>query len=107
MSAFAMISGRLQKAPEARLTKAGATFATAVVRVAERERATWWSIIGFDDVATDLLRLESGDNVSVSGPFQAEISAGKDGEARIRFSLTADRLASPRIGRRPTEKGAT
>ena len=66
MSAFAMISGRLWRAPEARTTKTGQPFATATVREGERERAVWWSVIGFGEVGADLLRLEDGDSVSVA-----------------------------------------
>jgi single-stranded DNA-binding protein len=119
MSAFAMISGRLWKAPEAKTAKAGQPFAVATVRVAERERAVFWSIVAFGEVAEELLQLEDGDSVSVSGPFSTETYVSKDGETRVSHKLTADRLASPRIGRAanspsrggrsagsPTESGA-
>jgi single-stranded DNA-binding protein len=106
MSAFAMISGRLWKSPDAKTTKTGAVFATATVRVAERERAAFWNVIGFGEVADDLLKLEDGDSVSVSGPFQSEVYLSKSGESRVSHRITADRLASPRIGRRPADGGA-
>ena len=101
-----MISGRLWKAAEARTSKTGHPFATATMREGERERATWWSIVAFGETADELLRLEDGDSVSVSGPFSTETYVGKDGETRVRHKITADRLASPRIGRAAKERGA-
>ena len=91
MSAFALISGRLWKAAEARTTKTGAVFAVATVRVGDRDLATWWNVVAFADVG---------------GPLQISTYLAKDGTTKVSPKLSADRLASPRIGRRPTEKGA-
>jgi single-stranded DNA-binding protein len=99
VSAFALIFGRLLRTPEAKTTKAGAVFAVAVVREGERERATFWSVVAFDQVGRELLQLEGGDSVSVSGPFLTELYVDKAGETKVGHKLTADRLASPRIGR--------
>ena len=99
MSAFALISGRLWKAAEAKTTKTGLPFAVATVRVGERDRAVWWSVVAFGEVGQDLLRLEGGDSVSLSGPFLSEIYVDKTGEPRVSHKLTADRLATPKIGR--------
>jgi single-strand DNA-binding protein len=106
MSAFAMISGRLWKAAESRTTKTGQGFAVGKVRVGERDRAVFWSVVAFGEIAEDLLQLEDGDSVSVSGPFSTETYVGKDGGTKVSHKLTADRLASPRIGRAAKERGA-
>ena len=97
MSAFALVTGKLKRAPEARMSsKTGKTFATATVRDGE----AWWSIVAFGEVADELLRLEAGDAIAVSGLFTAEVYV-KDGAApRISLHITADRIASSALSKR-------
>jgi len=96
MSTSALITGKLWRAPEARTSsKTGKPFAVANVR----EQATWWQVTAFDEAADDLLKLEAGDAISISGPFTAEVYA-KDGlEPRVSFRIIVDRIASPRLGK--------
>ena len=96
MSTCALITGKLWRAPEAQTSsKTGKPFAVANVRA----RATWWQVTAFDEAADDLLKLEAGDAISISGPFTAEVYA-KDGlEPRVSFRIIVNRIASPRRGK--------
>jgi single-stranded DNA-binding protein len=64
-------------------------------------------VVAFGDAAGELLRLDKGDAVSVSGPFTVETFA-KDGETRLRRKIVADRIAAPRLSeRKPVEPRET
>lgn len=96
MTAFAIVTGSLFKAPEQRTSKAGKLFVTAIVKVSKGEVFEWWRIAAFSESArTELLRLADGDAISVQGPFRAEVFE-KDGEHRISLSITADQVLALR-----------
>ena len=96
MSTCALVTGKVWRAPEARTSsKTGKQFATANVR----EQATWWQVTAFDEAADDLLKLEAGDAISISGPFTAEVYAKDGSEPRVSFRIIVDRIASPRLGK--------
>jgi single-stranded DNA-binding protein len=92
MSAFAMISGVLHRAPESRVSKNGKQFVTASVRVKDGEGSQFWRVTVFSESAqTELLRLSAGDAVSAQGRLEASIWTPDDGrEPRINLALTAD-----------------
>jgi single-stranded DNA-binding protein len=68
-------------------------------RQAIREQATWWQVTAFDEAADDLLKLEAGDAISISGSFTAEVYAKDGSEPRVSFRIIVDRIASPRLGK--------
>src|SRR3984957_8547469 len=102
MSTFALVAGKLWRAPETRRSsKNGKQFAVATVH----EQTTWWSVTAFDEAADDLLKLEAGDAISISGPFTAEVYAKDGSEPRVSFRIIVDRRASPRLGKHKPEAG--
>jgi hypothetical protein len=90
MSARALISGRLWKDPERRISGAGKVFGSASVRVGNGDAAAWWKVLTFSDSVTEeLLSLKDGDAISATGEFKAEIYDGREG-SRIGFTLFCD-----------------
>jgi hypothetical protein len=66
---FVLISGALWCDPAARQSKAGKQYVTALLKAATPPDAQWVNVVCFDQIAqSELLRLESGDSVSVQGP---------------------------------------
>ena len=49
MSATALISGKLFREPEAKVSRAGKYYASATVRVGDGEGATWWKVLSFSE----------------------------------------------------------
>jgi len=100
MSARALISGRLWKNPERRISGAGKPFGSASVRVGNGDAAVWWKVLAFaEDVLEELLSLHDGDAVAVTGEFKAETYDGRDGP-RISYTLFCDRLISAKRRKR-------
>jgi single-stranded DNA-binding protein len=79
---------------------AGKQCPVANIREGVGEEATWWSVTAFAEAADDLLKLEAGDAISISGPFTAEVYAKDDTPPRVSFRIIVDRIASPRLGKR-------
>jgi hypothetical protein len=77
----------------------GKPSAVANIREGVGEQATWWSVTAFAEVADDLLKLEAGDAVSVSGPCTAEVYAKDGAPPRMSFRITVDRIDSPRLSK--------
>jgi single-stranded DNA-binding protein len=100
MTAAAMISGVLHRAPEKRTSKtSGKDFTTATIREGAGDAATWWNVIAFGEAADDLLQLRDGDAVCVCGAFTVE-TYEKDGETRIGRRIVADRVEALRLRRK-------
>jgi single-stranded DNA-binding protein len=97
MTAFAIITGALFKAPEQKQSKAGKPFVSATVKCGAGEQTQWWRVIAFSETAqAELLRLGDGDAVSVQGSMKAEIYQ-RDGSApRVSLSITADNVLALR-----------
>jgi hypothetical protein len=96
MSTSALITGKLWRAPEARTSsKTCKPFFVANIREGVGEQATCWSVRAF----ADLLKLEAGDAVSVSGPCTAEVYAKDGAPPRMSFRITVDRIDSPRLSK--------
>jgi single-stranded DNA-binding protein len=102
MSAFAIVTGSLFRAPEQRTSKAGKPLVTATIRSKDGEASVWWKIVAFsEDVQTELLRLGDGDSCCVQGAFKAELYQPEGREARVSLSIIVDHvlaLRQPKIG---------
>ena len=104
MSATALISGKLWREPEAKVSKAGKTYGTATVRVGEGDGAQWWRVLAFSEsAAAELLQLHDGDGVAASGSFKAE-PYERGGELRVNLTLFADRLISAKRQKRERDQ---
>lgn len=104
MTALALVSGTLHRAPEFRTAKSGASFAKLSLREQDGTRTRWWSIMCFSETAfAELEGMSSGDAISARGRLEAEIYSPAGGEPRVSLSLIADavlplkkRAAKPR-----------
>jgi hypothetical protein len=100
MTARALISGRIWRDPERKVSSAGKPFVSASVRVGNGDAAVWWKVLAFNEAAIEeLLALRDGDAISASGEFRAEIFDGRDGP-RVGFTLFADRVISAKRPKR-------
>jgi single-stranded DNA-binding protein len=104
MSAVVLLSGKIVREPERKVSKLGKPYASATVRDGYGDDATWWRVFAFSEsAAEELLGLRDGDAVAASGSFKAELYNGRDG-ARISLSMVADRLISARKLKRQRDK---
>jgi single-stranded DNA-binding protein len=95
MTAFALVSGALFRAPEQKTAKTGKPYVAATIKVvtAGDNSADFWSILAFSDSAqAELLRLSEGDKVTIQGTFKLETYVARDGETRIGRTLFADHV---------------
>src|ERR1700745_810594 len=74
MTAYALISGQLFRAPEQRTAKSGKTFVAATVKSKDGAEIVWWR----GGACNDPAQPANGDAVSVQGPFKVELY-DKDG----------------------------
>src|SRR6266404_4137098 len=103
MSAFALITGVIFRAPLQKTSRAGKPFTTCTVKVGADDSASgdFWSIICFSDSAQlELLRLEAGDAVSVRGKMELKTYVANDGTTKISRSIFADSV----LGLRPAPR---
>jgi single-stranded DNA-binding protein len=112
MSAFAIVTGSLFRAPEQRTSKAGKPFVTATIRAKDGETTLWWKVVAFSDSAqAELMRLVDGDAVSIQGVFKAELYQPEGGEARVSLNIVADRVLAlrqpPKERKAPKEREAS
>jgi hypothetical protein len=93
MTAYALISGVLYRAPESRTSKAGKPFVTATIKAKEgAEALQWWKVLTFSEsTGAELMRLVDGDAVSVQGSMKAELYE-KDGETKLSLTVFADAI---------------
>jgi single-stranded DNA-binding protein len=97
MTAVALITGAIFKAPERRTSKAGKPFVVTTVRVVDGNNNDYWNILAFAEAAqADLMRLEFGDRLSAQGTLQVELYTGKDGQQRISRTLLTDHVLTLR-----------
>jgi single-stranded DNA-binding protein len=96
MTASALISGRVFRDPERKVSKVGKPFVVAKLREGAGDSAVWWSVVAFaDDVREELSRQRDGDAIAVSGPFTVS-TYERNGEIRLNHSIIAERLISAR-----------
>ena len=97
MSAFALVSGALFRAPELKTAKTGKTYITATIKVAADNAVDFWSVLAFSESAqAELSRLGEGDKISVQGSFKVEPYTTKNGQTRFNRTLFADHVLALR-----------
>jgi single-stranded DNA-binding protein len=97
MTALALITGVLFRAPEQRTSKLGKPFVTATIRAKDGETTLWWKVVAFSESAqAELMRLVDGDSLAVQGSFRAELYQPEGGEPKVSPSIIADHVLSLR-----------
>jgi hypothetical protein len=92
MSARAIVSGVLFKAPASKISKAGKPYVVATIREGSGERVRWWKVF---------MRLNDGEPIAVTGEFDAELYSPPDGAPRLSWKITADSVLSAHAKRKP------
>jgi hypothetical protein len=93
MTAFAIITGSLFKAPEQRTSKAGRPYVTATIRTKDGDASQFWRVSAFSDTTqAELMRLTDGDACSIQGSMRAELYRPEGGEPKLSLSIFADRV---------------
>ena len=106
MSATVLISGKIQRDPERKVSKGGKPFVTATLREGDGEAVSWWNVLAFaDNAIEELSRLKAGDALAASGSFKAELYE-KNGAQRISYTVFADRIISARRQKREPSRQA-
>jgi hypothetical protein len=97
MSARAIVSGVLFKAPVSKTSKAGKPYVLATIREGSGERTRWWTCFAFSDaLIEELVRLGDGDPLAVSGEFDADVYAPDGSAPRVNWRITVDAVISAR-----------
>jgi single-stranded DNA-binding protein len=97
MTAFAIVTGSLFKAPEQRTSKTGRPYVTATIRAKDGDASQWWRVMAFSESAqVELMRLSEGDACSVQGSFKCELYQPDGGEERVSLSIVADHVLALR-----------
>jgi single-stranded DNA-binding protein len=106
MTAYALISGVIFRAPTQRTAKSGKPYTTCTVKVGTDEgTGDFWSAICFSESGQlELLRLEAGDAVSVRGKMKIELYTANDGQTKISRSIFADAALGLRPRAQPKAK---
>jgi single-stranded DNA-binding protein len=69
---FVLVAGTLIRPPEQRTAKNGKPFVSATIRVKDADESQWWKVLAFSENAqAELMRLTSGDAISVQGASQS------------------------------------
>ena len=95
MAIDALISGRIHKPPQSRLSANGKRFCTTVLRATGRDgNGIFVSVIAFSQTAFDaLLALDEGDSVALAGELTPKIYTPRDGsEPRPSLDLVAHKV---------------
>jgi single-stranded DNA-binding protein len=97
MTAFALISGALFRAPELKTAKTGKAYVAASLRVTADNATDYWSVLAFSESAqAELSRLGEGDKISAQGSFKVEPYTARDGQTRINRTIFADHILALR-----------
>jgi single-stranded DNA-binding protein len=97
MTAFAIVTGSLFKAPEQRTSKAGPPYVTATLRIKDAEASQWWRVTAFSESAqAELMRLDEGDSCCVQGAFKAELYPPEGTQPKVSLSIIADHVLALR-----------
>ncbi len=101
MIAHVLVSGVLFRDPEARVSRAGKSYATATIRAKDGDATTWWRVTAFSERAcAELMRLSDGDALSAQGALRVE-TYEKDGSTRVSFGLIANCIVALRQPAKP------
>jgi single-stranded DNA-binding protein len=113
MSAFALVTGVIFRAPVQKISKAGKPFTNCTIRAGSDDSGggDFWSIICFSESAgAELLRLAIGERVAVQGSMKVELySAASDGKTKISRTVFVDHvmpLRQPPKERKPKKSAA-
>ncbi len=101
--------GRLGRDPEERQTRGGkamvvSALAVAVNRFGEPEATEWLDLIAFGKAGEMLARHLKGETVSIAGTMTKRAYTGRDGAARVSWSVVVDSIVSARTARPGTGK---
>jgi single-stranded DNA-binding protein len=102
MTAYALITGTVFRAPTQRTSKAGKPFTVCTVKAASDDSGgDFWNVLSFSESSQlELLRLEVGDAVSIRGKLKIETYIANDGTTKISRSIFADAA----LGLRPAPR---
>ncbi|MFO1126351.1 MAG: OB-fold nucleic acid binding domain-containing protein [Methylocystis sp.] len=93
MSAAILLQGKLERAPESRISRNGNGFLSATLRVATGSELQFWRIFVFSESArAELARLGEGDALAVQGTPKFEIWRPEGGEPRVSLGVTAEHV---------------
>jgi hypothetical protein len=97
MSARAIVSGVLFKAPIEKASKAGNPFATFPIRENHNGAARWWQCITFNENEIESLKaMTPGEPIAACGEITAEIYAPAGSESRINWRILVDGILTAR-----------
>lgn len=110
MALSILLQGKLERAPEIRVSRNGANFTMATMRVSAGTELQFWRIFVFSESAqAELARLSEGDALSVQGIPKFEVYRPEGGAPRVSLSITVDQLLAlrqPPRERKPKESPA-
>jgi single-stranded DNA-binding protein len=98
MTAYALISGTVFRAPMQRTSQSGKRYVVTTLKAAavDNSSSDFWSVLAFGDTAgAELMRLAIGERVTIQGGLKLEIFE-KDGQARISRTIFADHVMALR-----------
>ena len=95
MSARAIVSGVLFKAPIEKASKAGKPFATFPICENHNGATRWGQAIAFSESAIEALKdISVGEPITVAGEITAEIYAPGSSESRINWRITVSTVVT-------------
>lgn len=102
MSAYALVTGALFRAPESKTSKGGKSYALATIKTrGDDNRSEFWRLTVFSESAIDaLMTLSEGDALSAQGPMQAQLYEAEGKPPRVSLSLIADTVTPLRAPRK-------
>lgn len=107
MSAHILLTGSIFRDPEQRTSQSGKTYVTTTLKAAAADNAAseFWDVLAFSEtVQAELLRLRTGERLSLQGSLRLELYTTKAGEQRISRKIFADHalaLRAPPKAKKP------
>jgi single-stranded DNA-binding protein len=93
MTIYALVQGSLFRPAEARISKNGRAFLSAMVRTKESESSQFIKLFAFSDHTRDeLSRLQDGDALSVQGNLSVETYIAVSGATKVDLSIVAEQI---------------
>jgi single-stranded DNA-binding protein len=100
MSFHVLVTGTLTADPTERTGQTGKMFATGNIRCVTEDGSVHFSIIGFGDVASELLKYRQGSTFAVSGRAKCTSWIGQDGSEKRGISITMAQIISASAAQR-------
>ncbi len=98
MSARAIVSGVLFRAPIERVSRAGKPYLLATIRDGNGEGVRWWKCFCFiENVIEEMKRLEDGDPIAVAGEFNCDLYSPDGAETRLSWTIRADGVLGAKL----------